>query len=263
MARTNLQRDADARSRRRRGDLAEQLRSLMSDAGCGERELARAAGLASSTVCRALEGDLRPTLETYGRLAAVLGADVSVRLYPNTGPAIRDRLSAPMLEALLGTLDLRWHPFTEVAVRKPSRLDRRGTPRRTSENHRRHRTAVGTPPPGAAGPVARREGRLAAELGRLTAPRGGASDQPPPHRAPHEGHPRGRGRIRPAAPRHLPGSPGRRARRLDSADPGVARRRAPVGRCDRLTGATPQRSVRLARIRATLAPRPSHHRTGP
>ena len=93
----------------------------MSDAGCGERELARAAGLASSTVCRALEGDLRPTLETYGRLAAVLGADVSVRLYPNTGPAIRDRLSAPMLEALLGTLDLRWHPFTEVAVRKPSR----------------------------------------------------------------------------------------------------------------------------------------------
>ena len=93
----------------------------MSDAGCGERELARAAGLAPSTVCRALEGDLRPTLETYGRLAAVLGADVSVRLYPNTGPAIRDRLSAPMLEALLGTLDLRWHPFTEVAVRKPSR----------------------------------------------------------------------------------------------------------------------------------------------
>lgn len=93
----------------------------MSDAGIGERELARAAGVASSTVCRALAGDLLPTLETYGRLAAVLGVDMSVRFYPNTGPAIRDRLSAPMLEALLAATGTHWRTFMEVAVRKPSR----------------------------------------------------------------------------------------------------------------------------------------------
>jgi transcriptional regulator with XRE-family HTH domain len=93
----------------------------MSDAGITERELARAAGLAQSTVCRALEGSLKPTLETYERLAAVLGADLGVRLYPNTGPVVRDRLSAPMLEALLSVLDRRWRPFTEVSVRTPSR----------------------------------------------------------------------------------------------------------------------------------------------
>jgi transcriptional regulator with XRE-family HTH domain len=121
MGRTNLQRDADTRSRRLRESLAEQLRTLMSDTGVGERELARAAGLSSSTVCRALEGTLLPTPETYGRLGAALGADLSMRYYANTGPKIRDRFSAPMLEALLGVLDPRWHPYPEVAVRKPSR----------------------------------------------------------------------------------------------------------------------------------------------
>lgn len=118
---TKLQRDADGRSRRRRTDLAEQLRHLTLDAGVSERELARAAGLASSTVCRILEGSLRPTLETYERVAAVLGVDLAVRFYPNTGPAIRDRLSAPMLEALIGYVDARWRPFTELGVRRPSR----------------------------------------------------------------------------------------------------------------------------------------------
>lgn len=133
MSQTKLMRDADARSRAKRRALAEQLQQLMSDAGVTERELARRAGLAQSTVCRALEGTLKPTLETSERLAAVLGADLSVHLYPNTGPAIRDRHSAPMLEAILGVLDRRWRPFTEVAVRRPSRgwidaalLDTRG-----------------------------------------------------------------------------------------------------------------------------------------
>lgn len=121
MGRTNLQRDADARARRQRADLAEAIRNLMSDAGITECDVARAAGVAPSTVSRILDGTISPRLETYHRLAAALGADLSARLYPNTGPAIRDRLSAPMLEAVLGILDPRWRPFTEVAVRKPSR----------------------------------------------------------------------------------------------------------------------------------------------
>lgn len=121
MTRSKLQRTADARSERLRADLADELRKLMSDAGVTERALAEAAGIAQSSVCRVLDRSLRPRLETYGRLAAALGADLSVRLYPNTGPAIRDRLSAPMLEGLLGVLDGRWRPYPEVAVRRPSR----------------------------------------------------------------------------------------------------------------------------------------------
>ena len=50
-----------------------------------------------------------------------MGADLATRAYPNTGPAIRDRHSVPILEALLANLHGRWTPFTEVAVRRPSR----------------------------------------------------------------------------------------------------------------------------------------------
>jgi transcriptional regulator with XRE-family HTH domain len=118
-------REFDAAIRRavvaRHRAMAEELQKFRRDAGMSKAALARAAGVDAAYLGRIEDGDERPTLEVYERLAAVLGADLSTRLYPNTGPAIRDRLSAPMLEALIGLLDPRWRPFTEVAVRRPSR----------------------------------------------------------------------------------------------------------------------------------------------
>lgn len=55
------------------------------------------------------------------RLALALGADLSRRLYPNTGPLIRDRHQAPIAEALLAIAHPRWQRFAEVAVWQPSR----------------------------------------------------------------------------------------------------------------------------------------------
>ena len=101
--------------------MAEDLQRFREDAGMSKAVLARAAGVDPAYLGRIEDGGECPSLETYERLAAVLGADVSIRLYPNTGPTIRDRLSAPILEVLLSALDPRWRPFTEVAVRKPSR----------------------------------------------------------------------------------------------------------------------------------------------
>ena len=75
----------------------------------------------ASYVARILNGEERPTLETYAKLAAVLGTDLSARLYPNTGPTIRDRHQARILEGLLVRLHPRWHPYPEVAVRQPAR----------------------------------------------------------------------------------------------------------------------------------------------
>lgn len=121
MITTRLQVQADRRTSRVRDDVAEQLRRLTDDAGLTARSLAAAAGLSPQYVARILAGSERPTLEAYGRLAAVLGADLSVRLYPNTGPAIRDRHQAPVLEFLLGVRHPRWRPFTEVGTRSPSR----------------------------------------------------------------------------------------------------------------------------------------------
>jgi transcriptional regulator with XRE-family HTH domain len=121
MTTTRLQAAADRRSAAARRDLAEQLRRLMQDAGVHQRELALAAGIARSYLGRILRADADPSLETYARLGAVLGADLSARYFPTTGPAIRDRHQAPMLELLLATTRPRWRPFTEVGVRRPNR----------------------------------------------------------------------------------------------------------------------------------------------
>jgi hypothetical protein len=50
-----------------------------------------------------------------------LGADVSFRLDPNTGPRIRDRLQAAMVECFLGEISPKWEPELEVAIRRPVR----------------------------------------------------------------------------------------------------------------------------------------------
>lgn len=101
--------------------LAEDLQRQCDDAGITPSVLARATGLNRSFVARIIEGRARPTIETYARLAAGLGSDLSARLYPNTGPVIRDRHQARILEGLLEQLDPRWRPITEVAVRRPAR----------------------------------------------------------------------------------------------------------------------------------------------
>jgi transcriptional regulator with XRE-family HTH domain len=121
MSTTRLQASADRRTARMRRDLVEQLQGLREDAGVPVRELAAAAGLSPAYVAKILAGTERPTLEAYGRLAAVLGADLTTRLYPNTGPAIRDRLSAPVIEHLVAVRHPRWDPTLEAAVRRPSR----------------------------------------------------------------------------------------------------------------------------------------------
>ncbi len=84
-------------------------------------ELARAAGVPHSYLDRIRAGKANPSIETYAKLATVLGADLATRLYPNTGPTIRDRHQARILEASLEVGHPRWRPHTEVGVWKPAR----------------------------------------------------------------------------------------------------------------------------------------------
>jgi transcriptional regulator with XRE-family HTH domain len=101
--------------------LGEAIGCLRSDAGLSRLRVAQAAGIDDTYLGRIEDGDARPSTETLVRIGLVLGADLSVRLYPNTGPAIRDRHSAPMLELLLGARHPRWGAFTEVNVHRPAR----------------------------------------------------------------------------------------------------------------------------------------------
>ena len=94
---------------------------LREDAGIRRAGLARAAGIDASYLAEIEAGIAAPSPETCARLSLALGADLSLRLYPTTGPALRDRHQAAIAEAMLRLLHPRWRPFTEIAVRRPSR----------------------------------------------------------------------------------------------------------------------------------------------
>ncbi|HEU4671992.1 MAG TPA: helix-turn-helix transcriptional regulator, partial [Candidatus Limnocylindrales bacterium] len=81
--------------------LRQDIENLCRDSAVSQRSLASASGVPQSFVSAILAGTARPSLETYARLAAALGADLNAHVYPNTGPAIRDRLSVPILESML------------------------------------------------------------------------------------------------------------------------------------------------------------------
>ena len=114
--------DAVARASTRRHErLVEDLVRAREDAGLSRRRLAVEAGISRRYLDRIEAGGERPTIELYQRLASALGADLSTRIYPNTGPAIRDRHQARILELTLAALHPRWVRYSEVAVRRPSR----------------------------------------------------------------------------------------------------------------------------------------------
>jgi transcriptional regulator with XRE-family HTH domain len=101
--------------------LAEDIDRLRTNAGLSVSALGRASGVDPGYLRRIIAGTERPSLHTYARLAVALGADLTSRLYPNTGPLVRDGHQARMLEVLLGAVHPRWQVHTEVAVRRPSR----------------------------------------------------------------------------------------------------------------------------------------------
>ena len=118
---TRLQLDADRRAAAIRRSTRRRLRRMREDAGLSRAAVARAAGVHPSLVTKLEDGAIGPSLETYARICAALGADFAARPYPNTGPAIRDRHQVRMAELLIGSLHRRWRVSPEVAVRRPAR----------------------------------------------------------------------------------------------------------------------------------------------
>ena len=97
------------------------VRGLREDAAMSVAALARAASLDPGFVAQIEAGSANPSIETCQRLAMALGADVPLRAYPNTGPAVRDRHQAAIAELVLATAHPRWARFAEIAVRRPVR----------------------------------------------------------------------------------------------------------------------------------------------
>jgi transcriptional regulator with XRE-family HTH domain len=121
MVRTNLQIRADEHAAELRRVLAQDLRRMREDAGCTRVAIAVLAGVDPSLITRLETRDIDPTLETYARVAAALGASLTARVYPDTGPSVRDRHQVRTTECLLASLHPRWRATPEAAVRRPVR----------------------------------------------------------------------------------------------------------------------------------------------
>ncbi len=124
---TRLQASADRRSAAVRHAIAEDLRRMREDAGLDACSCRPDRGRPSVGRRRIEDGSIDPTLETVMRVAAALGADLHARVYPGTGPAVRDRH-----QVAHGRVAARRAPSTlacDAGGRRPapgSRVHRRG-----------------------------------------------------------------------------------------------------------------------------------------
>lgn len=121
MGETNLQRDARRRAQEIGRSIGGAIRTLREDAGLTITAVAAAAGIDRRFLSRLETGERGSSLETLATVLAALGAELSVKGYPTTGPRIRDRIQAAMVEAFLRVLHPRWPAAPEVPVGRPAR----------------------------------------------------------------------------------------------------------------------------------------------
>lgn len=114
--------------------IAGDVRRIRTDIAASQAAVAAAAGIDRAHLTRIESGTAHPSLESLVAVAAAMGADVSVRLYPGRGPKLTDRHSARMIEVTLRELAPVWRPHLEVRVDRPVRgyvdvvFERRDTP---------------------------------------------------------------------------------------------------------------------------------------
>jgi len=111
-------RELARRQRRVRDHVGQQIAELRVEAGISQATLAAAAQIDQAHLSRIERGRARPSVEVLVAIGAGLGADLGMRLFPGTGPRIRDRFQAPMIEALIRILDPRWTAVPELRVPK-------------------------------------------------------------------------------------------------------------------------------------------------
>ena len=91
------------------------------DVGITLTQLADNVDVNRSHLARIEAGRAKASLDVLAAIGVALGADLSLRYFPGSGPRLHDRFQAPMLETILGALDRRWQTEVEVPVTHPSR----------------------------------------------------------------------------------------------------------------------------------------------
>lgn len=109
-------RELARRGRALKTAIGRQVLEQREEAAVTRSQLAKAARLDAAYLWKIETGRANPSLDVLVALAAALGADVVVRLFPMAGPRLRDRFQAPMVDGLIRALDDRWIPEPEVPV---------------------------------------------------------------------------------------------------------------------------------------------------
>ena len=109
-------RERSRRSRALRRRLGEQIVELREEAHVSQAALAGCARIDPAHLLRIERGTTNASLEVLTAIAACLGSDLSLRMFPTSGPRLHDRFQAPMVEALLRSLGPDWSARPEVAV---------------------------------------------------------------------------------------------------------------------------------------------------
>lgn len=91
------------------------------DAGVSLSALSRASGVSQAHVSQVLAGQREPSIAVLTELTEALGADLSIRIYPGTGPKLRDGIQARIVEELLRLVAPAWRRSVEVPVTRPAR----------------------------------------------------------------------------------------------------------------------------------------------
>lgn len=134
ISKTSVMRETARRLRSQALKTGDDVRRLRLDAGVSLRELGVVTGIHPSHLARIESAQVNPTIDVLTRIAVALGADLGIRYFAGSGPRLRDRFQAPMVEGLLRTLDKRWDPNPEVPILQPGRgvidivLDDRASP---------------------------------------------------------------------------------------------------------------------------------------
>jgi len=118
---TEIRRETGRHLRRINAQTGEDIRRMRLDTNVSVAALGRATGIDPSHLGRIEAGLARPSTEVLIAIGVALGADLSLRYFPGSGPRIHDRFQAPMVEALLRVLHPRWEAELEVPIANPAR----------------------------------------------------------------------------------------------------------------------------------------------
>lgn len=119
--RPSIEREVQRRLRVLERSIGDDIHRIRLDSAASQATVAREAGFDRSHLARIEAGMTHASLEAIVALATAMGADLSVRLYPGSGPGIRDRHQARMAECVLSQLAPAWAPHLEVGVSQPVR----------------------------------------------------------------------------------------------------------------------------------------------